>query len=148
MNQKVGLAIICGVILVAASIKSSFDKKPEPALGPPVPVSSTPDRPSRTLAAGVKMTDKGVTIINGDLIDFQNVTIKLNMNQNGSDDGRGYVGSIPVGKSATIPYGDFLIGTTRFNRYEKVILTVYVKADAGSQLFICPGAVCQAAPQS
>lgn len=147
MNQKIGLAIVCGVILLAASIKSSFDKEPDPTPAPPMPVSRTLNRPPRALAAGVKMTDKGLLITNNDAIDFQNVTIKLNMNQNGSDDGRGDVGSIPVGKSVTIPYGDFLIGTTRFNRYEKVILTVYVKADAGSQLFICPGPICQPAPQ-
>lgn len=83
-------------------------------------------------------------------MDFDELTLKLNLKDLGSDDGRATVPSIPPGKTVTIPYRDFTVGTTRFDPAKTVILTVMLRlGEAGtgpSKLFLCPGKVCQPAP--
>ena len=48
------------------------------------------------------------------------------------------------GKPSGIPYEEFTVGTTRFDRRRTKILTVYVESGNGSsKMFICPGPICR-----
>ena len=109
---------------------------------------ATPEETTLPVHAAVEMTTAGVHITNTDSTDFPPLTVKLNMNKWGSDDGRSTIPSIPKGKAITIPYRDFTVGTKRFDRNSTVILTIYLDSDyrARSKLFLCPGKICQPAP--
>jgi len=102
--------------------------------------------PPRKLQAEVKLTRSGVSVKNTDSIDFPSLTLKLNLANSGGDDGRTELGSLPKGETVTIPYGEFTVGTTRFNSGKTKILTIFIKSgDGSSKLFLCPGSVCQPA---
>ncbi len=111
--------------------------------------SSSPpktDPKPRNLQAEVKLAKNGVTVKNTDSVDFPSMTLKLNLANMGSDDGRAELGALAKGQTVTIPYGEFTVGTTRFNPVKTKILTIFVKSgDGSSKLFLCPGSVCQPA---
>jgi hypothetical protein len=108
--------------------------------------TAEPTPATKRLSATVEMTGSGLKVTNEESSDLYDVTLKLNMTQWGGDDGRAHVGTINKGKSVTIPYRDFTVGTKRFNPNETVILTVYVKnGEDRSKLFLCPGRMCQPA---
>jgi hypothetical protein len=109
---------------------------------------STPAKepPPKTLSADVRLSTTGVVIKNIDSVDFSSVTIKLNLTQWGSDDGRADIRSVLQGKTVTVPYGEFTVGTTRMDPRKTKILTVFIKNGNGSsKLFLCPGSICQPA---
>lgn len=86
----------------------------------------------------------GVRIKNIDNTDFGTVTVKLNLRNMGGDDGEANAGSLERGRSVTIPYGEFTVGTERFSPSKTKILTVFVKNNVGStKLFLCPSRKCQ-----
>lgn len=107
---------------------------------------ASPTPGDRKLSADVRLSQKGVTVKNTDSTDFPSMTLKLNLKNWGSDDGRVDIGGLAVGKSITIPYGEFTVGTTRFSPQATKIMTIYVKSgDGASKLFVCPGPICQPA---
>lgn len=102
---------------------------------------------TRDLSAEVSLSNAGVIIKNTDADDIPSITMKLNMKDFGGNDGVASIGDLPKGRSVTVPYGKFTVGTKRFKIEDTEILTIYVKSSNGaSKLFICPGTRCQPAP--
>ncbi len=132
------LPLMLLLIVILACSQSQQSTKP----------TATPAKvEQRTLRAAVELTPRGVKISNTDTVDFTSVNAEFNMNQWGRNDGETSGGPVPQGKSVTIPYETFTVGTTRFNIRKTKILTVYVKdPTAGSKLFLCPGSRCVEAP--
>ena len=106
---------------------------------------SKPDE-KRKINADVSLSTAGVVIKNNEAADLPEITVKLNLAQTGSDDGRAYASSLPAGKTVTLPYSEFTSGTARFDIRKTKVLTVYVKSgDDAAKLFLCPGVKCQPA---
>lgn len=107
-----------------------------------VPKDDTP----RKLSADVSITGKGIKITNTDAADFPSMTLKLNLKDLGGDDGRVDGVSLAKGKTITVPYSEFTVGTQRFNPQHTKIMTVYLKSGDGSaKLFICTSSHCEPA---
>lgn len=134
--------LLCVVLGCAGRSLRSIEQKPV-AKASPKPNISVPEP---ELQADVELTTIGVKVTNTDSSDFGSLTLKLNLKNLGSDDGRASVGGLAKGKSMVIPYGEFTTGTTRFKIGDTKILTVFVKTSGGmSKLFLCPGSKCQPA---
>ena len=134
-NQSANIGLLLTIVLIvilgcAKSNRESINTSPTPA--------------PRKLSAEVSLLPSGVLLKNTDSTDWPAVTVKLNLKEIGSNDGVADLGSLEKGKSITIPYGDFTVGTARFNLAKTKILTVYIKSgDGSSKLFLCPGTRCQ-----
>lgn len=134
--QVSGFLILFFVVLACAGSNNSKRESPQKSY----------ETPDRKLQAQVQLSKVGVIVKNTDSIDFPSLKLKLNLAQTGSDDGRADIGALPQGKTVTIPYGEFTVGTTRFNPRVTKILTIYLKSGDGSyKLFLCPGTMCQPA---
>jgi len=135
MIKLLPLVIILAVVLACGGSRSAT---------PPAPPESTTPSVNPKLSADVSLTGKGIVVKNTDSIDFPSMTLKINLKDWGSDDGRIDVGGLVKGKSITIPYSEFTVGTARFDLRKTKILTVYVKSGSGSaKLFLCAGAKCR-----
>lgn len=96
----------------------------------------------------MQLSGRGIVIKNTDTADWPSVTMKVNLTQWGSDDGRADIGPVAMGRAVTVPYGEFTVGTKRFSPRETKILTIYVKSGDGSaKLFLCPGTTCIESPK-
>lgn len=135
---------IASLIITVATILAILDIRQSGSA--PAAATPTPTPAASNIAAHVQITNAGVLVTNTGSVDFPSLTLKLNMNKWGNDDGQSSIGGLAKGRSVTIPYGKFTVGTKRFDIRTTEILTVYVKSgDGSSKLFLCPGTICQPA---
>ncbi len=133
MKNLLPLIILLAVVLGCNAPRSSSTA-----------ATATPTPVSRKLSAHVELTQRGIIVKNTDTVDFPSVAMKLNLKNWGSDDGQASAGTLPQGKTITVPYGEFTVDTTRFDPRKTKIMTVYVKAgDGAARLFLCASRVCQ-----